>query len=74
METRAMSRTASLIRVPGSWLPRFETRDERREAVLKLRRYFRAMGFERLGRTAYYALPMNLVVPSATELLGPAGG
>jgi hypothetical protein len=29
------------------------------------------MGFERLGRTPYYALPLNQVTPTAAELLAP---
>jgi hypothetical protein len=28
------------------------------------------MGFRRLGRTPYYALPLNQVTPDAAELLG----
>ena len=49
---------------------------ERQDARVKLRQYFRQMGFERLGRTPYYALPLNQVTPSVTELLGgtPPGG
>ncbi len=61
---------ASLLGVPKRWLPLHETRDDRRAAAVKLRRYFRGMGFERLGRSWYYALPMNMVTPTATELLG----
>lgn len=61
---------ARMLGVPGSWLPRHETPADRRAATVRLRRYFRGMGFERLGRTRYYALPMNLIVPGASELLG----
>jgi hypothetical protein len=61
---------APLLRVPKSWLPRHETKDDRKVAAVRLRGYFRQMGFERLGRTGYYALPLNLVTPNATELLG----
>lgn len=61
---------ARLLRVPPSWLPRHETKEGRREAAVKLRRYYRRMGFRRLGRTPYYALPLNQVTPSATEILG----
>ena len=56
--------------VPASWLPRVVSKEERREAVVKLRRYYRRMGFDRLGRTGYYALPLNQVTPTAAELLG----
>lgn len=36
---------------------------------MSLRRYYRRMGFERLGRTPYYVLPLNQVTPTAAELL-----
>jgi hypothetical protein len=48
-------------------LPRGDTR----EAVLKLRRYFRQMGFERVGRTRYYALPLAWETPTLADLLRP---
>jgi hypothetical protein len=63
---------AKLLRVPPSWLPKQKSKEERRAAVVKLRRYFRRMGFRRLGRSPYYALSMSQVTPSATELLGPS--
>jgi hypothetical protein len=62
--------SADYVRVPESWLPRHETREQRKEALVKLRRYFRRMGFERLGRTPYYALSPSQVNPTAAELLG----
>ena len=58
------------VGVPARWVPK-HTRESHREAVVKLRSYFRRMGFVRLGRTRYYALPMNLTSPNAEELLGP---
>jgi hypothetical protein len=61
---------AKALRVPGSWLPRHRGKEERRAATVRLRGYFRRMGFERLGRTPYYALPMNQNTPTASELLG----
>jgi hypothetical protein len=61
---------APLLRVPKAWLPRREGKNARKAATVRLRGYFRGMGFERLGRTWYYALPLNLMVPGATELLG----
>ena len=64
----------SLLKVPASWLPRHANKQERREATVRLRRYFRRMGFRRLGRSPYYALPMNRVTPSADELLGVPPG
>jgi hypothetical protein len=38
-------------------------------ATVKRRRYARVMGFMRLGRTRYYALPLNRVTPTAGQLL-----
>lgn len=61
---------ARLLGVTRFWLPRHATREERKAAAVRLRRYFRSMGFERLGRTSYYALPLAKVTPTATELLG----
>jgi hypothetical protein len=54
---------------PLSWIPRHRTAADRRHATTKLRRYARTMGFVRLGRSPYYALPLNHVTPSAVELL-----
>lgn len=64
---------APILRVPGSWLPRHPGKMGRREATVKLRRYFRRMGFRRLGRSPYYALSMSQVTPTAAELLGNGG-
>lgn len=61
---------AGVLRVPARWLPRFKSKEERRATTVRLRRYYRRMGFERLGRTSYYVLPLNQVTPTATELLG----
>src|SRR5262249_47606403 len=57
------------LRVPPSWIPRHETPEQRRQATVKLRRYVRRMGFVRLAKSPYYALPLNQVTPSAEELL-----
>jgi hypothetical protein len=67
-------RTGAVLRVPPSWVPKHTSKGERRAATVKLRRYFRRMGFKRLGRTPYYALSMSQVTPGAAELLGPAPG
>jgi hypothetical protein len=66
---------AGLLGLPGRWIPRQANKVERQDARVRLRRYFRTMGFERLGRTPYYALALNLRNPSAAELLGgtPSG-
>ncbi|MBN9521980.1 hypothetical protein J0H58_26275 [bacterium] len=61
---------ARLLGVPRSWLPSHGSEADRQAATVRLRGYFRRMGFERLGRSWYYALPLNRIVPGATELLG----
>jgi len=60
-----------VLRVPKSWLPRHETKAARREAVMKLRRYYRQMGFERIGRSRYYGLSMARKTPTLADLLRP---
>src|SRR5262249_40256605 len=58
--------------VPDEWLPEQPDSAVWYANVVKLRRYFRTMGFRRLRRTWYYLLPLNRVTPTATELLaGP---
>jgi len=56
--------------VPRAWVPERSTAAERRRAGASLRRYFRGMGFRRLGRTPVYVFPMALKTPDAGELLG----
>jgi hypothetical protein len=63
-----------MLKVPPSWLPRHDTPDARKDAVRKLRRYYRRMGFERIGRTPYYGLSMARVVPDLEDLLKPTQG
>jgi hypothetical protein len=65
---------AKVLRVPPSWVPKHTSKGERRAATVKLRRYFRRMGFRRLGRTPYYALSMSQVTPTVAELLGRGPG
>jgi hypothetical protein len=57
--------------VPASWLPRHKTPQARREARQRLRRYFRQMGFVRLGRTPYYVLSRAGPAPTLADLLKP---
>jgi len=61
----------SLLRVPPSWIPLATGKQSRREAAVKLRQHYRRMGFVRLGRTPYYALPMMKTTPSVEELMEP---
>jgi hypothetical protein len=61
-----------MLRVPNTWLPRQETKEARKEAVVKPRQYYRRMGFERIGRSPYYGLSMAHKTPTLAELLRPA--
>ncbi len=60
-----------IIRVPSSWLPRNETPEARKGATRKLRRRYRRMGFERIGRTRYFGLSMARRMPTVEDLLKP---
>jgi hypothetical protein len=61
-----------MLRVPKSWLPAHGTAEGRKRAVLTLRRYFRQVGFERIGRTYYYGMSMSRRTPTLAELLRPS--
>ena len=58
--------------VPASWLPRHRSREAAKEAVRKLRRYFKQMGFQRIGRSPYYGLAMGKQTPTVADLLRPS--
>ncbi len=58
--------------VPGHWLPRAATADERQAVTRKLRRYVKKMGFRRIDRSPYYGLSMTHVMPTVEDLLKPA--
>ena len=60
-----------LLKIPAPWVPRNETREAKKQAARKLRRYFRRMGFERIGKTSYYGLSMTRVTPTLADLLKP---
>ncbi len=62
---------------PAEWLPEYPTKESWLSATRGMRSYFRRMGFERLGRTPYYALSPAQRHPTAADLLrprAPAGG
>ncbi len=61
-----------MLRVPESWLPKHETKEAHRQAVVKLRRYYRQMGFARIGRSVYYGLSLAHKTPTLAELLRPS--
>jgi hypothetical protein len=59
------------LRVPTSWFPRHATQEDVRQAAVKLRRYYRQMGFKRIGRSPYYGLAMAHRTPTLGDLLKP---
>jgi hypothetical protein len=59
------------LRVPASWIPKHVSEEEEQEARRKLRRYFRRLGFQRIGKTTYYGLSMLQRTPSAEDMLRP---
>lgn len=58
-------------KVPATWIPRHADEDEQKEARQKLRRYFRRMGFRRVGRTRYDALSLSQVTPTLEDIVRP---
>jgi hypothetical protein len=56
-----------MIGIPAAWIPE-------PAGPGPLRRYFRRLGFERLGKSPFYAMPMALVTPTAEELLRASAG
>ena len=68
------SGAAELLKVPRAWLPQHTTAADRQQAVRSLRRYFRQMGFVRIGRTRFYGLSMERAAPTLGDLLRPRGG
>jgi hypothetical protein len=61
-----------MLRVPKVWLPRHDTEEDSKQAMRKLRRYFRQMGFQRIGRSCYYGLSMARLTPTLADLLRPS--
>jgi len=57
--------------VPADWIPHTESNEAGKIAPVRLRGYFRQMGFERLGRTPYYAMSTSHKTPTGEELLKP---
>ncbi len=62
---------AALHGVPLDWVPQAAGRHERREALAKLRRYFRRLGFERIHGTRLHGVSTAWYIPSLAELLRP---
>jgi hypothetical protein len=58
-------------KVPAGWIPRHGDEAEEREARRRLRRHFRRMGFERIGRTRLDGLSLARVTPTLADLLRP---
>jgi hypothetical protein len=58
-------------KVPAGWIPRHADEAAEQEARRKLRRHFRRMGFERIGRTRLDGLSLARVTPTLADLLRP---
>jgi hypothetical protein len=58
-------------KVPEGWIPRHADEAAEREARRRLRRHFRRMGFERIGRTRLDGLSLARVTPTLADLLRP---
>jgi hypothetical protein len=58
-------------KVPEGWVPRHPDKAKERAARGKLRRYFRRMGFERVGRTRFDGLSLARVTPTLEDLIRP---
>ena len=46
-----------------------DTPEQIRQGKLKLRRYFKKLGFERIGRTGFYGLSTTLITPKFRDVL-----
>jgi hypothetical protein len=57
--------------VPAGWIPTHRGREEKRQARLRLRRYFRRMGFERIPGTRFHGLSLARSAPTLEDLLRP---
>ncbi len=62
------------VGLPASWLPRLDGPAAVRQARVKLRRYFRTMGFRRIRRTPFYGLSLARRLPSRAEILRAGSG
>jgi hypothetical protein len=61
-------------KVPKGWIPRHETEGEEREGKKRLRRYFRQLGFGRVGRTRFFGLSLSQMTPTLADLIRPVPG
>jgi hypothetical protein len=61
---------AEFRKVPPGWIPRHQSQ-EAREAKQKLRRYFRQLGFRRIGGTRFFGLSLAQVTPTPADLIRP---
>jgi hypothetical protein len=58
-------------KVPKGWIPCHADEAGKREARRKLRRYYRQMGFKRVGRTRLDGLSLARVTPTLADLIRP---
>jgi hypothetical protein len=61
-------------KVPKGWIARHETEVEERAAKKRLRRYFRQLGFRRVGRTRFFGLSLGQMTPTLADLIRPERG
>ena len=62
---------AEFQKVPAGWIPRHAGPAEERAARRTLRRYFRRLGFGRIGRTRFDGLSLARVTPTLADLIRP---
>jgi hypothetical protein len=58
-------------KVPVGWIPRHGGQDEEKEGRRKLRRHFRRVGFRRVGKTRFDALPLSRTTPTLEDIVRP---
>ena len=57
--------------VPAGWIPRHETAPELAAARRALGKYFRRMGFRRVGKSSVHALSMTRTTPTLADIIRP---
>jgi hypothetical protein len=58
-------------KVPAGWVPRHAGEHEQKEARRKLRRHFRRLGFRRVAKTRFDALPLSRRTPTLEDIVRP---
>lgn len=63
--------SSEFLTLPNDWVPNHRSKDARKDARQKLRRYFARMGFERVPGTRFHGLSLARVTPTLADLLRP---